>query len=41
MNFAYLTNVIETPTIAFAVGVGTMVLATLMQLYVFRRRGWI
>ncbi len=41
MNFAYLTNVLETPTMAFAAGVGTMVLATLLQLYLFRRRRWI
>jgi magnesium transporter len=41
MNFAYLVNVLETPAMAFAVGLGTMVLATLIQLYLFRRRGWI
>ncbi|HET7419789.1 MAG TPA: magnesium/cobalt transporter CorA [Candidatus Dormibacteraeota bacterium] len=41
MNFAYLTQVLETPYAAFAVGVGTMVVATLIQLWLFRRRGWI
>ena len=41
MNFTYLTTVLETPYAAFAVGVGTMVVATLIQLYFFRRRGWI
>ncbi len=41
MNFTYLTTVLETPYAAFAVGVGTMVIATLIQLYFFRRRGWI
>jgi magnesium transporter len=41
MNFAYLTGVLETPQIAFAIGVGTMLVATGIQLYFFRRRGWI
>jgi magnesium transporter len=41
MNFAYLTQVLETPYAAFAVGVGTMIVATLIQLWLFRRRGWI
>jgi magnesium transporter len=41
MNFAYLTGVLETPYIAFGVGVGTMLVATGIQLYLFRRRGWI
>jgi magnesium transporter len=41
MNFAYLVTVLETPTAAFLVGVGTMVIAILIQLYFFRRRGWI
>jgi magnesium transporter len=41
MNFAYLTSVLETPYLAFAVGVGTMLIATAIQLYFFRRRGWI
>jgi magnesium transporter len=41
MNFALLTTVLETPYFAFAVGVSTMVLATIIQLYLFRRRGWI
>jgi magnesium transporter len=41
MNFAYLTTVLETPYAAFAVGVGTMLIATAIQLSFFRRRGWI
>lgn len=41
MNFALLTTQLETPYIAFFIGVGTMLLATLIQLYFFRRRGWI
>jgi magnesium transporter len=41
MNFTYLTQVLETPYAAFAVGVGTMLIATLIQLWFFRRRGWI
>jgi magnesium transporter len=41
MNFVYLTQVLETPYLAFAVGVGTMLIATGIQLYLFRRRGWI
>ena len=41
MNFTYLTQILETPYAAFAAGVGTMVIATLIQLYFFRRRGWI
>ncbi|MDQ6877952.1 MAG: magnesium/cobalt transporter CorA [Candidatus Dormibacteraeota bacterium] len=41
MNFSYLVTVLETPYLAFAVGVGTMLIATGIQLYFFRRRGWI
>ncbi len=41
MNFTYLTTVLETPYAAFAVGVGTMLVATGIQLYLFHRRGWI
>jgi len=41
MNFTYLTQVLETPYLTFAVGVGTMLVAILIQLYFFRRRGWI
>jgi magnesium transporter len=41
MNFAYLTTVLETPYAAFAVGVFTMLIAIGIQLYLFRRRGWI
>jgi magnesium transporter len=41
MNFTYLTQILETPYAAFAVGVTTMLIATAIQLYLFRRRGWI
>lgn len=41
MNFVYLTQVLETPYRAFAVGVGTMLIATAIQLWLFRRRGWL
>jgi magnesium transporter len=41
MNFAYLTQVLEPPHLAFWIGVGTMVVATAIQLVFFRRRGWI
>jgi magnesium transporter len=41
MNFAYLTQILETPYAAFAVGVGTMLVATAIQLWLFHRRGWI
>jgi magnesium transporter len=41
MNFALLTGPLETPNIAFFIGIGTMVAATVVQLYMFRRRGWI
>jgi len=41
MNFVYLTQVLETPYWAFAVGVATMLIATAIQLWLFRRRGWI
>ncbi|HET9781897.1 MAG TPA: magnesium/cobalt transporter CorA [Candidatus Dormibacteraeota bacterium] len=41
MNFAYLVQVLETPYAAFVVGVLTMLIATVIQLYLFRRRGWL
>jgi magnesium transporter len=41
MNFAYLTQVLELPYWTFAVGVATMLAATIFQLWLFRRRGWI
>ncbi|HSS62275.1 MAG TPA: magnesium/cobalt transporter CorA [Candidatus Limnocylindrales bacterium] len=41
MNFAYLTQVLETPYAAFGVGVLTMLIATGIQLWLFHRRGWI
>jgi magnesium transporter len=41
MNFAFLTQVLEPPYVAFWVGVGTMAVATGIQFWFFRRRGWI
>jgi len=41
MNFSYLTTVLEAPYWTFAVGVGTMLISIAIQLYFFRRRGWI
>ena len=41
MNFAYLVNTLEAPSFAFAIGVATMVVATVIQIYFFRRRGWV
>ena len=41
MNFAYLVNVVESPVIALVIGIATMVVATFIQLYFFKRRGWI
>ena len=41
MNFAYLTTVLEPPYISFWIGVGTMLAATAIQIWFFRRRGWI
>ncbi len=41
MNFAFLTGVLEPPYLAFWIGVGTMLVAIGVQLWFFRRRGWI
>jgi magnesium transporter len=41
MNFLFLTGTLETPTQAFFIGVGTMAMSVLLQLYFFKRRGWI
>jgi magnesium transporter len=41
MNFLFLTANLETPTQAFFIGIGTMVLSVLLQLYFFKRRGWL
>ncbi len=41
MNFAYLVSILETPYAAFAVGVGTMLIAIGIQLWLFKRRGWL
>src|SRR5207249_10787131 len=41
MNFMYRTSILEIPYWTFWVGVGTMLIATTIQLVLFRRRGWI
>jgi magnesium transporter len=41
MNFAFLTQVLEPPYVAFWIGVGTMLIATAIQFWFFRRRGWV
>ena len=41
MNFAYLTAVLEPPYISFWIGVATMIGATAIQFWFFRRRGWV
>ena len=41
MNFTYLTTVLEIPFWTFWAGVGTMLIATIIQLVLFRRRRWI
>ena len=41
MNFTYLTQVLEIPYWTFWAGVGTMLAATVLQLFLFRRRGWL
>ena len=41
MNFLFLTQLLETPYLAFAAGVATMLIATGIQLWLFHRRGWI
>jgi len=41
MNFAYLTQVLEPPYVSFWIGVATMLVATAIQFWFFRRRGWI
>jgi magnesium transporter len=41
MNFSYLVSILETPYAAFSVGVATMLGAVLIQLYFFKRRGWL
>jgi magnesium transporter len=41
MNFAYLTGTLEPARWAFWVGVATMVGSLGVQMYLFRRRGWL
>jgi magnesium transporter len=41
MNFLYLTGVLETSTESFVIGVGAMVASVLIQIYFFKRRGWL
>jgi hypothetical protein len=40
MNFGFLVGKIASP-FAFAGGVSIMLTSILIQLYIFRRRGWI
>ena len=41
MNFLFLTSNLETPTQAFFIGIGTMVISVVVQIYFFKRRGWL
>jgi magnesium transporter len=41
MNFLFLTSHLETPDEAFFIGIGTMVASVAVQLYFFKRRGWL
>jgi magnesium transporter len=41
MNFSFLTQSLETPTWVFWIGVATMIASLVVQVWLFRRRGWI
>ena len=41
MNFTYLTTQLEVPAWTFWAGIATMVGSILIQLWLFRRRGWL
>jgi magnesium transporter len=41
MNFLFLTSNLETPTQAFFIAIGTMVISVVVQIYFFKRRGWL
>jgi magnesium transporter len=41
MNFAFLTGVMEPPFWAFSIGIATMVGSLVVQVILFRRRGWL
>ena len=41
MNFAFLTGVMEPPYWAFTLGIATMVGSLVVQVILFRRRGWL
>jgi magnesium transporter len=41
MNFLYLTGHLETSTQSFIVGVAVMLFSVFIQIYFFRRRGWL
>jgi magnesium transporter len=41
MNFAFLTGVLEPHYLAFPIAIGSMLAVTFLQLYIFKRRGWI
>jgi len=41
MNFAFLTGVMEPPFWAFTIGIATMIGSLVVQVILFRRRGWL
>jgi magnesium transporter len=41
MNFSFLVGYLEVPWWTFWIGVGTMAASVVLQLYLFRRRGWL
>jgi magnesium transporter len=41
MNFLYLTGTLEVSNQSFVIGIGIMVFSVLVQIYFFKRRGWI
>jgi len=41
MNFLFLTGTLEVSTGSFFIGLGTMLLSVIIQIYFFRRRGWL
>jgi len=41
MNFQYLTTQLEVPNWTFWAGIATMLGSVMIQLWLFRRRGWL
>jgi magnesium transporter len=41
MNFLYLTGTLEPSNLSFVIGIAIMVLSVVIQIYFFRRRGWL